>query len=78
MSIFVLFHFTFHLLSSIAYHQLELMEVLLRYIGIYSMIYFVFIKASKPLKNKREWINYGIRPAVIISFLANSSEVIFL
>ena len=55
-----------------------MLEVFLRYSGLYAMIYFVFIKASKPLKNKKKWINYGIRPAVFISFMGNLCTIIYL
>ena len=42
------------------------------------MVYFVFLKASKPLKSKWKWINYGIRPAIIISLISNLGIIIFL
>ena len=53
-------------------------EVLLRSFGIYTMIYFVFMKASKPLKNKWNWINYGIRPASLIGLVTNVGIVTYL
>jgi len=53
-------------------------EVGLRYIGTYTTIYFVFRKASKPLKDKWKWINYGIKPAVILSAFVNISTIVWL
>lgn len=54
------------------------MEVFLRYAGTYTIIYFVFRKASKPLKDKWKWINYGIRPVILLSFIANISVIIWV
>ena len=33
------------------------------------MIYFIFKKASKPLANKQQWINYGLRPVIFASLV---------
>ena len=58
--------------------QIGIIELLSRYLGIYMIIYFVFRKASKPLKNKKVWINWRIRPAFFISFVSNLIIIIFL
>ena len=55
-----------------------MMELLSRYLGIYMIIYFVFRKASKPLQDRKVWINWRIRPAFIISFFSNLAVIIYL
>ena len=49
-----------------------------RYLGIYMMIYFVFRKASKPLRNRKVWINWRIRPIYFISLIVNVAIIIFI
>ena len=53
-------------------------ESFLRSLGIYLMIYFVFLKASKPLKNKWKWINYGIKPALVLTIVSNIAVIIYV
>jgi hypothetical protein len=55
-----------------------MLELMSRYLGIYMIIYFVFRKASKPLKNRKIWINWRIRPIYFISLIFNLSYVIYL
>ena len=52
--------------------------MLSRYFGIYSMIYFVFRKANKPLKNRQAWFDYGLKPVFVVSFLFNIGFIIYL
>ena len=55
-----------------------MLEVGLKNLGMFTMIYFVFLKASKPLKNRHYWINYLLRPACLTSFLVTISTVVYL
>jgi len=51
----------------------------MRYLGVYTMIYFVFKKAGKRLKmNKRKFINFGIVPVIVVSFIANTSIIVIM
>lgn len=42
------------------------------------MIWFVFKKASKPLKTKYAWLNYGLKPVLAISFAFNIGLITYL
>jgi hypothetical protein len=57
---------------------MSLFELFFRYVGLYFMIFFVFKKASKPLKNKDSWMNYGLWPTIVISLLVNTGFMIYL
>lgn len=65
-------------IQGIWYEQLGLIEIFLRYSGLYTIVYFVFRKASKPLKNKWKYINYGIKPAIFFSFICNVALLIYV
>jgi len=65
-------------LTEVFFQQIGVMQLMSRYFGIYMMIYFVFKKASKPIPNKTIWINYGLRPLIIISFIFNIILSIFM
>jgi hypothetical protein len=78
MSTVTFIHFFVKIRNQYLYQQIEVLEIALRYCGVYTMTYFVFRKASKPIKNKWNWINYGIRPLVIISFLINLITIVYL
>jgi hypothetical protein len=77
MNVCVLLHYGVNI-TGIWYEQLGLLEILLRYAGLFTIVYFVFRKASKPLKNKWKYINFGILPAIFISFICNISLLIYL
>jgi len=78
LSLCTMFHFMMYFTSEWLFQQLGVIELLLRYFGIYSMIYFVFKKASKPLKNRNIWFNYGLKPVFLCSLIFNFGFIIFL
>ena len=45
---------------------------------MYVVIYFVFRKASKKLKDKSDWLKYKLRPVFAISLLFNTIFITFL
>ena len=53
-------------------------ELVLRQLGIYIVIYFVFRKASKQLINKSKWLNYKLGPVFAASMLFNIIFICFL
>lgn len=53
-------------------------ELVLRQLGIYIVIYFVFRKASKQLINKSSWLNYMLGPVFAVSMLFNIIFICFL
>ena len=58
--------------------HLQVVEVFLKALGINLTIFFVFKKASKPLKNKWKWIKYGIKPTLVMSVLSNIALILYL
>ena len=79
MSLTTTYHFMINIPDEFWLQEIELLEVFIfRYAGLYMTMYFVFKKASKPLKNKKKWINYGIIPAILVSLMCITVLVIYL
>lgn len=72
-------HFGIFIKSS-GYQIIEFTELFLRYSGMYTVIYFVFKKASKPLPRKERswWIKLAMRPTITVFSLINVIFIIFL
>lgn len=74
----VIIRYTFQEISQYWNEQLAFIVLFLRYINLYFIVYFVFRKASKQIVNKERWINYGLIPVFIVSFVVNVGIVGYL
>lgn len=74
----MIIRYTFQSISQYWNEQLAFVILFLRYINLYFIVYFVFRKASKQIVNKEKWINYGLIPVFIVSFMVNVGIVGYL
>lgn len=70
-------HWMYEIESPYTRQQLNMLELLLRYIGIYTVIYFVFRKASKQLIDNAVWVR-GLIPTFLLSLLLMLTLLVFL
>lgn len=70
-------HWTYEIESPYQRQQLSMIELFLRFVGVYTVIYFVFRKASKQLIDNKMWVR-GLIPTFILSFLLMLTLMIFL
>lgn len=70
-------HWMYEIESPYARQQLNMLELFLRYVGIYTVIYFVFRKASKQLIDNAVWVR-GLIPTFLLSLLLMLTLMIYL
>ena len=66
--------------DSMINQQLLMFEFICIFLGWYLVLFYIFKKASKglPSKDRIVWINFKLKPLVIIGIIANTCEILWL